>query len=916
MSQNQPLILSFSEINRRDLPIVGGKGANLGEMTQAGFPVPPGFCVTTATFEQFMASSGQSKELYAALESITLGDLETTRKIGQQIRASLKTVPVPDEIATAVVSMWQAQGSELAYAVRSSATAEDLPDASFAGQQDTYLNVIGENALLTAVRDCWISLFTDRAILYRIQNGFDHRQVALSVVVQQMVLPEVSGIMFTADPLSGERHICTIDASYGLGEALVAGLVSADLYKIDRRTYTITNIQIADKQLAVRPLPEGGTVEEAITGSARTVQVLSETQAIQLAEIGGRIARHYGQPQDIEWALTGDEFTILQSRPITSLFPIPEEAVRMEKKTGELQVMFSFASVQGVMGAITPLGQDTIRHLFARSGVLFDLDRDIHSQQVIYSAAERLWVNFTTLIRHPVGRKIFRAAMPLIDPGAASAVETLVGDPRLTPDRGWFKLRTVRRAGRFLLPLIARIIRMMRHPNSWRDAAGQEAETYFQKVKAKSEAISTLSQRMALFYGPDGIIASGFATMLPLLLPPIVGGMSSLNLLNKLAAGLPPETPNVLILTRGLPHNVTTEMDLALWQTAKTIGADEASTTIFSHKDGSALSQAYLAGALPPVAQTAVAQFMSQYGMRGLGEIDIGQPRWREDPLHIMQVLQSYLQIDDPALAPDVVFARGAAEAEAAIEPLAAAVRQTKFGRIKARLVPVAARRLRALAGGREKPKFMIVRLFGLVRAGLLDSGKQLAAAGTIQQAEDLFYLTVDELNALAAGEERDWIEIISASRARQERELGRKLIPRLLLSDGRAFYEGVSEERETADIAEGALVGSPVSPGVVEGIVHIVFNPHESQLAAGEILVCPGTDPAWTPLFLAARGLVMEVGGLMTHGSVVAREYGIPAVAGVTDVTTRLKTGQRIRVDGTAGTVEILHNGDKSPLD
>ncbi len=906
---NRPFVLPFSAINHSDLLTVGGKGANLGEMTQAEFPIPPGFCVTTAAFEQFMASSGQTEKHYAALESITSEDLQPARKIGRQIRADLGSVPVPEAIAATIATAWQEQGQTQAYAVRSSATAEDLPDASFAGQQDTFLNVMGEEALLTAVRNCWISLFTDRAILYRIQNGFDHRQVALSVVVQQMVLPEVSGIMFTADPVTGERHISTIDAGYGLGEALVAGLVSADLYKVDRRTYTITDIQVADKQLAIRPLPDGGTVEETISGAARTAQVLTESQVVHLAKIGDRIANHYGQPQDIEWALTNDEFTILQSRPITSLFPIPEEALRVEEATGELQIMFSFASVQGVMAPITPLGQDSIRHLFAKAGLMFDMNRDIHSQRVIFSSAERLWVNLTTVARHPIGRKLIGRGLPMIDPNAATVMKLLEDDPRLSPERGWFKLNTVRRVGRFFLPVMGRVIRAMRHPDARRDEYMREAQAYYQKVKAESEAVSTLAERMALFYGSDGIVANGFKFMIPRLLPPVVGGMASLVLLNKLAADLPPESPNVLILTRGLPHNVTTEMDLALWQTAKMIQADEGSTAVFTRKAAATLAQEYLAGRLPETAQTAVSQFMAQYGMRGLGEIDIGQPRWRENPTHIMQVLQSYLQIKDPNMAPDVVFARGAAEAEATVESLATAVRRTKFGRIKAKLVPLAARRLRALAGGREAPKFIIIRLFGIVRSGLLESGEELAVAGTIQQPDDLFYLTVDELNALAAGEHRDWIKIISERREKQEQEMGRKLIPRLLMSDGRAFYEGVGGE--TAVAADGTLVGSPVSPGVVEGIVHVVFDPHESQLEPGEILVCPGTDPAWTPLFLAAGGLVMEVGGLMTHGSVVAREYGIPAVVGVSNVTTQLKTGQRIRVDGTAGTVEILHNSN-----
>ena len=252
------------------------------------------------------------------------------------------------------------------------------------------------------------------------------------------------------------------------------------------------------------------------------------------------------------------------------------------------------------------------------------------------------------------------------------------------------------------------------------------------------------------------------------------------------------------------------------------------------------------------------------------------------------------------------------AQAEAAIEPLQTAVRHTRMGWLKAKLVPPTAYRLRTLMGGRETPKFMIIRLFGLVRAGLLASGEELVAAGIIEQADDLFYLFVDELNALAAGEQRDWKQLIQQRRAQQAREAERKLIPRLLLSDGRAVYEGTAPE--TAVVDEDTLLGSPVSPGVVEGVVHVVFNPHETQLAPGEILVCPGTDPAWTPLFLAAGGLVMEVGGLMTHGSVVAREYGIPAVVGVGDVTSKLQTGQRIRVDGTTGTVKLLHEPVAEP--
>jgi pyruvate,water dikinase len=301
--------------------------------------------------------------------------------------------------------------------------------------------------------------------------------------------------------------------------------------------------------------------------------------------------------------------------------------------------------------------------------------------------------------------------------------------------------------------------------------------------------------------------------------------------------------------------------------------------------------------------------------MRGLAEIDLGRPRWREQPAPIISSLQSYLRIDDPGQAPDAVFRRSAGEAEKTAAGLARAARRSFVaGRLKARLVEALARRVRLMAGYREMPKFIIIRLFGVGRAALLDSGQALVERGTLRRADDLFFLRWAELRALAAGEERPWGELVAKRRERYRRETQRVQIPRLLLSNGRAFYEGIRRDNDAPPGDENILVGSPVSPGVVEGVVHVVFNPHDSQLAPGEILVCPGTDPAWTPLFLSAGGLVMEMGGLMTHGSVVAREYGIPAVVGVHEATKRLQSGQRIRVDGGAGAVEIL-NGKKADV-
>jgi pyruvate,water dikinase len=302
---------------------------------------------------------------------------------------------------------------------------------------------------------------------------------------------------------------------------------------------------------------------------------------------------------------------------------------------------------------------------------------------------------------------------------------------------------------------------------------------------------------------------------------------------------------------------------------------------------------------------------MARYGMRGLAEIDLGRPRWREEPLPILLTLRSYLEITGVDQAPDAVYERGARAAEAEIDRLVAALRGTRGGWFKAGLARWAALRMRALVGLRETPKFAVIRLLGLMRQALLIDGARLVAEGLLAEPEDLFRLHMYELESLAAGEQRDWAALVRVRQQQMALEKGRRQMPRLLLSDGQAFYGGdVGPQKDAVGSQAGddaVLSGTPVSPGVVEGVVRVVLDPRNAQLKPGEILVCPGTDPSWTPLFLTAGGLVMEVGGMMTHGAVVAREYGLPAVVGVHRVTQRLRSGQRVRVDGSSGQVTLL---------
>ncbi|MFQ5434069.1 MAG: PEP/pyruvate-binding domain-containing protein, partial [Anaerolineae bacterium] len=762
---------------------------------------------------------------------------------------------------------------------------------SFAGQQDTFLNVIGEEAMLKAVVNCWSSLWTARAIGYRARNGIPQDEVRLAVVVQAMVPSEASGVLFTANPLTGKRNEMVIDATLGLGEALVSGLVEPDQYIV---TYdgAIRQKKLGAKATAIRGQAGGGVITETVEAANR--QAIPDAVIGELVNLGRETAVLFQSPQDIEWGWAGGKLHLLQSRPITSLFPVPAWAAQ----NPQLQVMFSFASVQGVLDPITPLGQDTLKGMLSGLGTLFRINNPRSKQTMVLVAAERLWLNFTALARHPIGRRIERTALPMIDPTAGQAFQVLLADPRLQPAKDWFRPRTFMRVAGFLLPALRRVLRALRNPERER-AAGQAALIEMEQDCARRlETAVTLSGWLDAF---DAYLRDDFSILLARLLPLVAGGMASLNLLFKLTRPLREQGHDPLTLTRGLPHNVTTEMDLMLWRTAQAIRADEAAFAAVTSGDPEELAQTYLAGTLPLAAQTAVADFLTKYGMRGLAEIDFGRPRWRDNPAPIFRSLQSYLQIDDPDRAPDAMFARGTAEAETAVTQMHDAIKKTKHGRIKASLLLFFTRRLRALAGLRESPKFLIVSLFGHFRNALQPIAADLAAQGILARPDDIFFLTLDDLYAIAAGETEGWQERIRKRHSMYDREKQRRQIPNLLLSDGTAFYEG------TAVSGDGDLGGTPVSPGVVEGVVHIVLDPHGAQLAPGEILVCPGTDPAWTPPFLTAGGLITEVGGLMTHGSVVAREYGIPAVVGVYQATSRLQTGQRIRLDGSSGAIDIL---------
>ncbi|MFI6319518.1 PEP/pyruvate-binding domain-containing protein [Nonomuraea sp. NPDC050556] len=839
------LILEFSEIDGSMLPIVGGKAANLGVMTRAGLPVPPGLCLTT--------------EAYRRVASGLSGDPSTMRK--QVLEA-----PVPDDLAEVIRAT--ATGP---VAVRSSATAEDLPYASFAGQQDTFLNVIGADAVLAAVRRCWASLWTDRAISYREANGIDHGSVRLAVVIQSMVDAHVAGVMFTANPVTGTRRQAVIDAAPGLGEAVVSGSVNPDHFVVDLDTGRVLERRLGDKLTSVRSLPGGGVEHVA---SASDDACVTDEQLRALAALGAEVEGVYGAPQDTEWAIDADgKLWLTQARPITTLFPIPEGPSGM-------RVFFNFSLAQGVYPPLTPMGISAFRALSSGISGMFGspVASPLGGAPVFTEAAGRVFADLTPVIRSKAGRAIVPRVFDLMEARSAEVMRGLFDDPRFSvtqPSMRPFLRRVARIAFRYRIP--PRVLRALVDPAGARRRASS-AWPFMKERLTPPPASASVRERVdhvaRMLYGPT------MPSIIPRMAPALAAGLVSFGLAARLLRGTAGGDELQAVL-RGLPYNVTTEMDLALWHLAEEIRQDPALTARFLSTPPAELAREPL-----PI----LSDFLRTYGDRAVAEIDIGVPRWSEDPTHVIGMIANYLRLEDASLAPSALFTRGATEAEAAIATLA-----RRTGGARGRLVRFLLGRTRELAGVRELPKYTIIRVLAALRAQLLDIGATLTAEGELDAPADIFYLTLQEARTPA-----DYRSLVQSRKDTQAQERRRRHLPRILLSDG-TEPEAVATASAPAD---GALTGTPASPGVVTGVARVVMDPMGAHLEPGEILVCPSTDPGWTPLFLTAGGLVMEMGGANSHGAVVAREYGIPAVVGVAGATDRIETGHTITLDGTSGTV------------
>ncbi|MFX4263448.1 phosphoenolpyruvate synthase [Pelotomaculum propionicicum] len=879
-----PYVFYFDQIDNTRLPDVGGKGANLGEMSRAGFPVPRGFCISTRAYKEFIAASTEMDGLLDSLDRLQPDQLDEIGRLGQRIRDHLMSVAVPETVKSAVIEGWQKYGENREFAVRSSATAEDLPTASFAGQQETYLNVKGPDQLLKAVQKCWASLFTDRAIAYRARNGFDHRDVFLSVVVQQMVFPEVSGIMFTADPVTGNRRVVSIDASFGLGEALVSGIVSADLYQV--KAEKLIKKKIARKEIAIYARPEGGTDNVELAEEMQTAPSLSEEQAVKLALMGRSIEGHFGSPQDIEWCLSDGEIYVLQSRPITTLYPVPPA------EDNQVRLFLSFGHVQMMTEAIKPLGISVLRTFIplGKSSPPGESDLLVEAGSRLYSDV------ITRLLEYPFLKKRLPELLLNVDEMFSRAVREFIEREEFQaaarPGKR-IKFTLVRKA----FPTVLAILKNILHREN--DQAIDMMNRFIaEKVDENRKLLLEVSgsARITRIQEMLNTILSMAVAKVAQYLPT---ALITYKLIENLSRRWLGDTAEMGGISKSPPGNVTTEMGLALGDVADAVRSHPAVIEYLEHASDESFFENLKAVPGGEEVLPVFLGFFERYGMRGTGEIDVTRPRWREVPTQLVPAIMGHIRGVRPGQH-RLDFLAGKKEADLAVERLLERLRKKPLGFIKGRIMRRLIKVHRSLIGIREHPKYFIVQNFDLIKQAILQEGDGLAAAGVLEQPEDVFWLSLQEIKEVLETRRLDR-DLINRRKEKFQRD--EKLAPpRAITSEGE-----IITAKPGAHVPPGTLSGSPVSAGKAEGRARVILKLAEAKMEKGDILVAPYTDPAWTPLFPLAAGLVTEVGGLMTHGAVVAREYGIPAVVGLDNATRKIRDGQLIRVDGTRGFVEIL---------
>jgi phosphohistidine swiveling domain-containing protein len=871
--ENKPFVLQFDEVREDDTCLVGGKGLRLAEMAQAGLPVLPGFCVTTTAYRAFLNHNGLEQVIVAGNEAAA--------------RAHIATAELPPAVASAILEAYD--GLRGPVAVRSSATSEDSQDASFAGQYDTFLNVSGAEAVLDKVRACWAGLWSERALAYMQEQGFDPFQADMGVVVQRQGQAQAAGVLFTLNPLTGCEEKMMAEAAWGLGEAVVSGRVTPDRYVINVRNGQVLTRDVANQPVLLVAGDDGGVREEALPPDQHDRPVLSDEQLLKLTDLGYRVQAIYGYPQDIEWALIDGDFVLLQTRPLTSFSFDP--SLGQWTSGNYREVLPGFAS---------PLAMSlSLEHDYGRS--LSEFFRDIKMGE---APPGTVW-----------GRPFFGRAywnvgvtkqLAALIPGFKERVfdrtvgiePTYDGDGLTTP----WSPRTILRALPILFALNDQFKKGWREGRAYRDRFLNEIEpalTAMDPVSLSDEDLADYCRQMAELHWE----ANGTAIRVSLLSTQAQDDFEPM--VRRLNATLPPDQRIAEgDLITGLSDVRTAQPTLELWQLARAALEDSQVAAAVTQGDPDGIPQRLRAIQAGRTFWAQVQDYLARYHYMAPIDEDLSQSRWDEDPSFVLSTLQAYARADE-SVAPARHLAtqrqvRRTTERRV-LEILSRGWRRLwPFGR---RSFIKQLRLVRRYVWWREETRVIASRAFYQCRRFYKELGRRWAAQGTLDEPEHIFLLRWPAIRAVLDGEApAEGLRAQVASYLRLK-TCYRNFEPPSVIGVGTSMMR-----KPAVRPGQRVFEGIPCSSGRVEGIARVVETLEETRsFQRGEILVARYTNPGWTPLFNLAGGIVIEEGGLLSHGAVVAREYGIPAVLRIEGATKIFRTGQRLRVDGNTGTVEVV---------
>ncbi len=832
------MIKWLHEIEPDDIQFVGGKAVNLARLTRYGFDVPRGFVITTDMYGAYLNRDGLRERINSIQHSG-----KTVAEQSKEIQAFFVTEKVDSEVISAIVKAFK-QLNAVNVAVRSSATHEDLPGMSFAGQYSSYLHVT-EAALFEKIMLCWQSLWNERAMEYRLRNTVTGED-AQAIIVQTMVNASSAGILFTANPLSGIRNEMLINAAPGLGDAIVSGEVQPNQIVINKETGSVVDSQCIN------------------------TPVLSDEMLSKLLQTGRMAEQEFGSPQDMEFAFTqSGELKILQTRDITTLFPI-EELIQDSKLRAYL---CSSTILLGMKEPFTPLGFDILSNLYPITvNIMTARKKKPLTNSFVKHAGSRIYMDITYLMASKMISKQFANVFSNNDLPMKGVMYKVIDEYGRTFRHQGIHFRFPFGIVKYSLSLAGKSRSINKIPYDKRyDALRQLSDTAYEKQISMYYSLQSDEERLAFAVTvlENAFILTQEQAMYPL-------AVNNRQKIEKALKKYFADTYDAEILVHSLEDCVTQSLMLRLNEYAE-------------HLD--------ILGKQPDIHDPEFRKILEDFGHRGNIELDIGTPRWREDPSYLLELTKSFVNgkmyqrnLNDHADKRE--------KAETLIEDVYMHLREKKGERAAARLKNLMVNYRFALAM-REYPKSCVVKFMFLARKALLVIGERLEKEGRLQQRDDIFFLYMKDILT-----DQDLKSLVIRNRQQYEKEMKRTAIPRIVLNNGAAYYNSTVIDPDADHVQ-----GMPLSPGSYEGVIKIVFDPKSAQLKKGEIMVTESTNPAWTPLFAIAGALIMEYGGPVSHGGIVAREYGIPAVVGIPSATSILKDGQRARVDGETGLVEVLNS-------